>query len=114
MNESIYNEFINYVLYLFDETILEYNSLVVQIDADTITPSAVERYKPVIVKFNERCVHTNYIGYLQKWIIYNVPTFIDSFVNILTIIIHPDILHSLEKYSKEESVEKLKELFRSY
>jgi hypothetical protein len=113
MNESIYNEFINYVLYLFDETILEYNSLVVQIDADTITPSAVERYKPVIVKFNERCVHTNYIGYLQKWIIYNVPTFIDSFVNILTIIIHPDILHSLEKYSKEESVEKLKELFRS-
>ena len=111
MNEIIYNDFINYVLYLFDETIKEHNSLVVQLDADTITPSAVERYKPIIVKFNERCVHTNYISYLQKWVIYNVPSFIDSFVNILTIIIHPDILHSLEKYSKEESrgfLEKLK------
>ena len=113
MNEAIYEELINYILYVFDDVIKDHNSLVVQVDADTITPSAVERYKSILVRFNERCVHTNYIGYLQKWVIYNVPSFIESILNVFVVIIHPDILHSLERYSKEESGERLRELFKN-
>jgi hypothetical protein len=112
MNENIYNELINFILIIFDETVELYGSFVVHVDVDTITPSAVERYKEILIKFNEKCVHTNYVNKLEKWVIYNVPNFVDSFVSILTVIIHPDILNCLERYSKEESPALINDLLK--
>jgi hypothetical protein len=111
MNETIYEQLIDYAKYLFDNTIEIYGSFIIQIDADTITPSAVERYKDIVIKFNERCKNTDYVNHLQKWVIYNVPTFVDSVVNILVSIIHPDIINILERYSKKESASILKDLY---
>jgi hypothetical protein len=111
MNETIYEQLIDYAKYLFDKTIEMYGSFIIQIDADTITPSAVERYKDIVIKFNDKCKHTEYVNHLQKWVIYNVPTFVDSVVNILVAIIHPDIINRLERYSKKESAIILKDFY---
>lgn len=112
MNETIYDELIKYMLFIYDETIKLYGSYLVHVDVDTITPSALERYKEVIIRFNKKCVHTDYVNKLEKWVIYNVPSFIETFVSILTVIIHPDIFKCSERYSKEESPALINDLLK--
>lgn len=112
MNETIYDELVKYTLFVYDETIKLYGSYLVHVDVDTITPSALERYKEVIIRFNRNCVHTDYVNKLEKWVIYNVPSFIETFVSILTVIIHPDIFKCSERYSKEESPALINDLLK--
>ena len=102
-NESIYEETVNYVFYLFNDTITKYGNMNVQLNMDTITVSATERYKDIIILFNKQCVNTQFVYHLNKWCIYNAPSFIDSYLSILKLLIDQNIMQNLTLYSKEES-----------
>jgi len=111
-NERIYEEMVNYVFYLFNDTIYKYGNMNVQLNMDTITVSATERFKDIIVLFNKQCVNTEFVYHLNKWCIYNTPSFIDSYLSILKILIDQNIMENLTLYSKKESpslIEKLLE-----
>ena len=82
-NESIYEKVVNYVFCLFNDTIHKYGNMNVQLNMDTITVSATERFKNIIILFNKRCINTEFVYHLNKWCIYNTPSFVDSYLSIL-------------------------------
>ena len=109
-NPKVYPNIVNYTLNMFDATIKKYGRYSVHIDVDTITPSATERYKEIIILFNQSCENTNFMTHLFSWVLYNTPMYIDTFLNIIKSIIDPTAIRLLKQYEKSESVVLLKEL----
>lgn len=105
-NENNYNIIIEYVFKIINQCIRETGKYVVHVDLNGFTVSAVERYKNIIELFNNYCIQTSdirYIDYCEKWFIYNPPNVIDMISKLIVPMIHPDILKTLTIYPKKES-----------
>jgi len=109
-NPSNYEIIVNHTFQLLLNTVEQCGNMTIHLNMDTITVSATERFKEILHIFNRKCVDTLFVTKLEKWCIYNTPVFVDSYLNILKIIIDPNILHNLKMYNKKESVELVQKL----
>jgi hypothetical protein len=113
-NENNYSIIIDYVFDLINASITSYNEYIIHIDLSGFTITAAERYKSLIMLFNAKCVESSnirYIDYCKKWYIYNPPLVIDMIGNVLSPLLHPDVLKNLTIYPKKESPLALNILF---
>jgi hypothetical protein len=111
-NESNYQYFVDYVLKLFDYAINTYGHYVVHINLDTLTVSAAERYKRVIILFNTECIsrQTQFIRYLKEWYVYNPPHVIIMIRNIMQMVIDSRVMEKAIIVSKKDSYRELMKL----
>lgn len=112
-NETNYNYIIQHVMNLFNNCIVHFNKIVVHVNLDTFSVSAAERYKNIIVLFNNTCVSTesDYETKIPNWYIYNTPNVLNMIHRLLKNIIDPKIIKKATMYPKYQSPRLLKELF---
>lgn len=112
-NDTNYNYIIQHVMNLFNNCIVHFNRIVVHVNLDTFSVSAAERYKNIIILFNQACVSTesDYETKIPNWYIYNTPNVLNMIHRLLKNIIDPNIIKKATMYPKYQSPRLLKELF---
>lgn len=112
-NETNYNYIIQHVMNIFNHCIVHFNKIVVHVNLDTFSVSAAERYKNIIILFNNACIssESDYESKIPNWYIYNTPNVLNMIHRLLKNIIDPNIIKKAQMYPKYESPSKLKELF---
>jgi hypothetical protein len=112
-NESNYENIINYVVQLFDFCIMKNNELRVYINLDGLTVSGVERYKPIIMMFFNKCDDEKRMAYantLAYWKILNTPTMIDMIKNIVKPLVPSYIMNKVILISKKDTVDYMRNM----
>lgn len=111
-NEDNYERIVDYVLNIYNYCIENYGDYVIHMNIDTFTVSAAERYKNIIMLFNERCTQGpyDYTAVLKYNKIYFTPNVIDMILKIIKTLLTPEALSKVVYLSKNESKEKLENL----
>jgi hypothetical protein len=111
-NEDNYERIVDYVLNIYNYCIENYGDYVIHMNIDTFTVSAAERYKNIIMLFNERCTKGpyDYTAVLKYNKIYFTPNVIDMILKIIKSLLTPEALSKVVYLSKNESKEKLENL----
>ena len=109
---GIYDKIINYIQGLFNICIVNYDGFEAHVDLKSFTVSAAHRYKDIIDVFYQTAFQNGTVYYkkLDVMYIYNTPT---TITDIAKIFLHPDVLPKVKTFSKDESPNKIKELFES-
>lgn len=112
-NPDNYHIIVEYVIKLFRSCIETYGSFECHFNLNSFTITAAERYKTAIELFCKECLksETRYGSKLARMYIYYSPGVIDKFTTLFSHLIDPYIRDRFIIYSKEESEEKLCELF---
>lgn len=112
-NDTNYNYIIQHVMNLFNHCIIHFGKIVVHVNLDTFSVTAAERYKNIIVLFNQACASSEYEYSIKipQWFIYNTPTVINMIQKLLKNVLDPNIVKKAIVYSRLESSHKLKALF---
>jgi hypothetical protein len=113
-NENNYHNIIQYVIQLINYCIHTYGFYEIHSNLSTFTISAAERYKQVFYMFNTACLSNtdiNYSNVLKVWYIYHPPNVIDVIYKFFKTVADPLALSKLIIVDKNESEEKIKELF---
>jgi hypothetical protein len=113
-NPDNYEQISAHIISILDQSILEYNCTNISINFDTLTVSAIERYKPFIYLFFNQCKLNNsqYCSKLCRFTIYNTPSIIDMIYKFLKPFIDHDAFDKVVKYNKAESPALIAELFK--
>lgn len=111
-NEDNYERIVDYVLKIYDYCIENYGNYIIHMNIDTFTVSAAERYKNIIVLFNEKALKGkyDYTGLLKYNKIYFTPNIIDMILKIIKSLLTPQALSKVIYLSKNESQDKLDDL----
>lgn len=111
-NESNYHYIVNHVLKLFEYAIETYGHYVVHINLDTLTVTAAERYKSIIILFNTECIprETQFIKYLKEWYVYNPPHVFTMIQKILQTVIENQVMEKVIVISKKDSQREMMKL----
>lgn len=111
-NEDNYERIVDYVLKIYDYCIENYGNYIIHMNIDTFTVSAAERYKNIIVLFNEKALKGkyDYTGLLKYNKIYFTPNIIDMILKIIKSLLTQEALTKVIYLSKNESQEKLDDL----
>ena len=109
---GIYDKIINYIQDLFNICIANYGGFEAHVDLKTFTVSAAHRYKDIIDVFYQTALRNETVYYikLDAMYVYNTPS---TITDIAKIFLNPDILPKVKTFSKDESPNKIKELFES-
>jgi hypothetical protein len=112
-NDTNYNYIIQHVINLFNHCIIHFGKIVVHVNLDSFSVSAAERYKNIIILFNNACICSEYeySTKIPQWFIYNTPSVLTMIQKLLKNILDPSIVKKALVYSKQESSQKLRELF---
>jgi len=104
-NPDIYIYLVDYLLYLFNVVISQYDCFEVHINVDGLTVSACQRHKIGIELFLTRCLNheTEYSSKCMKLCLYNIPSVFDTVRQLINPLIHPSVKKKIEYYKKEES-----------
>jgi len=113
-NPDNYEIIINHMFELYNYCIEYYGNFEININLNSFSISAVERYKSVIKIFSDKCITKNrdYSLNIVQMKIYNTPFMIDSISKLIKPFIDYRIYDKIVMYSKEESVHLLRELFK--
>lgn len=108
-----YEKIMDYVIGLYEFTLLQYPNFEANIILETFTISAAERYKHAIHQFCNKCMtfkseHGKLITAIN---IYYTPSMIDTISALLKPFVDKDVVKMVVFFSKEESPELLHELF---
>lgn len=111
-NEDNYEIIVDYILKVYDYCIETYGNYIIHMNIDTFTVSAAERYKNIIVLFNEKALKGkyDYTGLLKYNKIYFTPNVIDIILKIIKSLLTQEALTKVIYLSKNESQEKLDDL----
>ena len=112
-NPDNYDIVVNRVIQLFYSCIETYGAFECHFNLNSFTITAAERYKQAIELFCKECLkrETKYGQKLSKMYIYYSPSMIDRIKVIFSKLIDPMLRDRFVIYSKEESDEKIRELF---
>lgn len=112
-NPENYDIIVNHVIQLFYNCIQTHGSFECHFNLNSFTITAAERYKLAIELFCKECLkrETRYGQNLSKMYIYYSPRMIEQFTGVFSNLIDPLIRDRFVIYSKEESEEKMRELF---
>lgn len=94
-----------------NECIYKSKQFEIHINLNSLSISAVERYRLIISEFAEHGQNNNYDKYLTKLELYNTPYFINATSNILSSFISPKIKNMVKFYTKFDSETILQSLF---
>ena len=108
-----YDIIVTYIIHLYDCLLLQYPSFEANVNLDSFTISAAERYKGVIQTFCNKCMNTQtkYSKMITKMNIYYTPSMIESISNFLKQFIDTDVRDQIVLFSKSESPEMIKKLY---
>jgi CRAL/TRIO domain len=111
-NPDIYIYLVDYLLYLFNIVVPEYDCFEVHINIEGITVSSCQRHKMGIQQFLNRCLNhdTEYSAKCTKLVLYNIPNVFDTVRQLINPMIHPSVKKKIEYHKKEESAAILNEL----
>lgn len=112
-NPENYNIIVEYVMQLFKTCIENHGSFECHFNLNSFTITAAERYKAVIEMFCNECLRseTRYGELLSKMYIYYSPGMIEKFTSLFKHLIDPHIRDRFVIYTKDESENKLIELY---
>lgn len=107
-NHGNFAYLIKYVLFLFKETIRKYGNFVLDVNADTLTVSAVERYSAMIAYYCDECKnnenkHTDFANLMMIMNIYNTPSVIELIKTMLKPMTDPCVYSKLNMFSRENT-----------
>lgn len=118
LTQEISNEIFNHMVEIYDSCIRDYGKLVIHININSLTISAAERYKSLIIaiiqKLEKMSIEINicYSDYIENITFYNIPSFLHSFILLFKPYIAKDeVFNNITLYKKNESEKKLNELF---
>jgi hypothetical protein len=108
-----YNEIVDYIIKLYDSILVKYPTFEANVNLDTFTISAAERYKGVIKTFCSRCMNseTKYSQLTEKMNIFYTPSMIESISTLLKPFIDKDVGKRIILISKADSPELIKQLY---
>lgn len=103
-NKNNYENIVSHMLKLYDDCIEKYDEYSIFTDLNTFSISALERYKSLIILFNEKCkMNLNYSQKLKCWKILNSPSFFDTVSQILFTLIDKEVIQKIQLISKKEN-----------
>jgi len=118
LTQDIGNEIFNHMVDIYDSCIRDYGKLVIHININSLTISAAERYKTLIIaiiqNLEKRSITSNvcYSDYIENITFYNIPSFLHSFILFFKPYVAKDeVFNKITLYKKNESEQKLNELF---
>jgi len=105
--------FINRVCDVYEESIRRFGYIEVHINFNTVTVSAVERYKTILQQYFlvSNCRPTIYYDFLTKLYVYNIPSFFEMVIQIARPFLRPEAIKKLVTYDKNRGDEELRKLF---
>lgn len=110
-NPNNYHDISLFLARIINDCIRKYKQIEIHINLDTLSISAVERHRPIILNFAEHGQKNKYDKYLSKLELYNTPSFITTTTNILNSFISPNVKQIVKFYKKDESEMLLKTIF---
>lgn len=108
-NNDVYDKIIDHVMNLFDYAIKYYNVFEINLNLESFTVSAAERYNPAIRQFCTRCLTngTIYTRCMDKFRILNTPSVMDMIITIVKPFVEKDVINKLTFLNKAETAEYL-------
>jgi hypothetical protein len=108
-----YNEIVDYIIKLYDCILLQHPTFEANVNLDSFTISAAERYKGVIQIFCNKCMNsqTKYSKLTKQMNIYYTPSMIESIATLLKPFIDKDVGERIMLISKADSPELIKKLY---
>jgi hypothetical protein len=113
-NEFNYEDIISYMLHIYDDCIETHGTFIVHVNLDSFSTTAAERYKNIIERFNSRFMQdedTIYMRRMENMYIYYPPSMLQMIYTMLKPIMNPEVYTKTIVIPKNESGNKLKELF---
>ena len=110
-NPNNYHDLSLFLARNINSCIQKYKHFEIHINLDTLTISAVERYRQIILHFAEHGQTNHYDDYLTKLELYNTPAFIITTTSILSSFISPKVKQMVNFYKKDKSEILLASLF---
>jgi len=113
IHDDIHEKIIDYLLVLYSECITKYGTFTLNINLDGFTISAAERHKNAVKLFSQKCLNTKEFRYgelNEKIRILNAPSIMDTLVQMFKPFFAKDLVHRIELYKKNESVNIIKQL----
>jgi hypothetical protein len=104
-NQNNYDIIISKIISSFDANIKKYGCYESHINLNSFSISALERYKPIIIKFCANYLNNNprYTDNLDRLYIYNTPSMIDMLINIVSPSVNTDVLKKIVFVNKKDS-----------
>jgi hypothetical protein len=83
----------------------QYGGYEIYVNIESLTVSALERYKELMLYFSKLCNDSqlNYTDYLKRCVIYNSPHFIDNMKTIIYPLLTKKTIEIIEFYNKKDS-----------
>lgn len=108
-----YEQVVLCILELVDECIAKYGCFEFHINLKSFTITAAERYRKVIELFCDKCLNkkNNYSEFLSRLVIYNTPNVMDNIYMLFKQFINPLVNEKIKLLDKDESQNRLNELF---
>jgi len=109
---NIFQTIIEHTQNILDDCVQKNDGFEAHVNLNTFTISAAERYRSIIQIFYDTALRKNTVYYkkLDKMYVYYTPSTIGD---VAKIFLNPEILPKVKTYSKEESNQKIDELFSS-
>ena len=105
-NPDNFTEIAENIILIMQNSIDINDNVELHLNLESFTVSALERYKPVIIHFCNKCLAsgTQYSEKIQKIFIYNVPKNFDSMVKIIKNFIDKRVYSKITLYDSNSSV----------
>lgn len=106
VNPQIYADVIMYIRNLFTYCIDTYGNYNVYLNLNTFTVSAAQRYKDLIVLYNNECLiyNSKLADNMNSFTIYNTPSVIGTISTLLSPLIESNVKQKIVLYNKTDSV----------
>jgi hypothetical protein len=110
-----YDYIMSYIVSLFNKNIEKYGKYEPHINLNTFSISALERYRPIIIKFCNDFLKTNklYTDTLQTLYIYNSPSMIQLLINVMSPYVDGNVLNKMFLINKKDSEKLISELLNN-
>lgn len=113
MNEDNYELSIDHVLSLIDICIEKYGNYSIHLNINSLTVSAMERYKKLLELYSEKCAILNkgYSFKINNFCIYYPPNAIEMIYKIIIHVFQENVKNKINVIPKIDSEKKINELF---
>jgi hypothetical protein len=102
---DVYSRIVETVLEFCDWCVAQYGHFEMHVNIASLTISAIERYRSLIVRINEECIRRQkgFLPRLASVNLYNVTATMDNVMSILLQILPPELGPKIKLYKKDES-----------
>jgi hypothetical protein len=110
INEDNFPVLVNHYKNLYDTCYNQFGTIILNLNLDTFSVSAAYRYKNIIEMFSKEFMQTHYSYNLNKLIIYNSPSMMDTIYSIFKHCIDHILMDKIVLVTKKDSTEDIQYL----